>query len=103
MPRCEENGKPETLKQMQNMGCDPFFTAYRKQPRWNALAAQHHDRDHDSGDFQEKESQKGARRMALAHGEHGLSPCFQHRSLRIGRGNCVLIAQGKHRKSPIGR
>lgn len=32
-------GKPETLKQMQHMGCDAYFKNYRQHPRWNALAA----------------------------------------------------------------
>ena len=31
-------GKPETLKQMQHMGHDPFFRDYVRQPKWLALA-----------------------------------------------------------------
>lgn len=34
----EDGSRPETLKQLQHMGCDPFFEAYRKQPRWQELA-----------------------------------------------------------------
>ena len=34
----QEKGRPETLKQMQNMGGDPYFAAYRTDPRWCALA-----------------------------------------------------------------
>lgn len=30
--------RPETLKQMQRMGCDPFFLEYAKHPRWKELA-----------------------------------------------------------------
>jgi phytanoyl-CoA hydroxylase len=33
-----ERGRPETLKQMQHMGVDPYFAAYREHPRWKALA-----------------------------------------------------------------
>lgn len=33
-----EKGRPETLKQMQHMACDPFFAAYRQHPTWIALA-----------------------------------------------------------------
>jgi phytanoyl-CoA hydroxylase len=33
-----EKGKPETLKQMQHMGIDPFFRDYARHPRWLALA-----------------------------------------------------------------
>src|SRR5689334_16344922 len=32
-----EKGRPETLKQMQHMGGDPFFLDYRKNPKWVAL------------------------------------------------------------------
>lgn len=35
----QERSRPETLKQLQHMGCDPFFAAYREQPRWKELAA----------------------------------------------------------------
>ncbi len=31
--------RPETLKQLQHMACDPFFDAYRHNPRWTQLAA----------------------------------------------------------------
>lgn len=31
-------GRPETLKQMQHMGGDPFFKSYTQHPRWLALA-----------------------------------------------------------------
>src|SRR5262245_50448386 len=31
-------GRPETLKQMQHMGVDPFFKNYTKHPKWLALA-----------------------------------------------------------------
>jgi phytanoyl-CoA hydroxylase len=31
-------GRPETLKQMQFMGVDPFFRDYPRHPRWSALA-----------------------------------------------------------------
>ena len=34
----EDKSRPETLKQMQHMGNDPFFKAYRQHPRWGALA-----------------------------------------------------------------
>ena len=33
-----EKGRPETLKQMQHMGIDPFFRDYPRHPRWVALA-----------------------------------------------------------------
>lgn len=33
-----EKGKPETLKQMQHMGVDPFFREYARHPKWLALA-----------------------------------------------------------------
>lgn len=33
-----EKGKPETLKQMQHMGIDPFFRAYIQHPLWMSLA-----------------------------------------------------------------
>ncbi len=31
-------GKPETLKQLQHMQCDPYFRDYVKHPRWKELA-----------------------------------------------------------------
>jgi phytanoyl-CoA hydroxylase len=35
----DAKGRPETLKQMQHMGAaDPFFNAYRQQPKWLGLA-----------------------------------------------------------------
>ncbi len=34
----QEPGQPETLKQMQHMGNDPYFDQYRRNPRWVALA-----------------------------------------------------------------
>ncbi len=34
----QDRSKPETLKQMQHMGRDPFFEAYRKTPKWVDLA-----------------------------------------------------------------
>lgn len=34
----QDRSKPETLKQMQRMDLDPFFEAYRKHPKWSALA-----------------------------------------------------------------
>ena len=34
----EDRSKPETLKQMQHMGCDSFFLAYAQHPKWKALA-----------------------------------------------------------------
>jgi len=34
----EDRSKPETLKQMQRMGCDAFFAAYVKNSRWQELA-----------------------------------------------------------------
>src|SRR3954468_3617496 len=30
--------RPETLKQMQHMGCDPYFRDYTNHPTWRALA-----------------------------------------------------------------
>jgi phytanoyl-CoA hydroxylase len=33
-----EKGRPETLKQMQHMGLDPFFRDYTKHPKWVGLA-----------------------------------------------------------------
>lgn len=34
----EDRSRPETLKQMQHMGSDPFFRDYARQPTWIALA-----------------------------------------------------------------
>jgi phytanoyl-CoA hydroxylase len=34
----DEKKRPETLKQMQHMGHDPFFKAYTQHPKWVALA-----------------------------------------------------------------
>jgi phytanoyl-CoA hydroxylase len=34
----DDRGRPETLKQLQHMGCDAFFADYRGHPRWTALA-----------------------------------------------------------------
>jgi phytanoyl-CoA hydroxylase len=34
----EDRNRPETLKQLQRMACDPFFAAYSHNPRWVALA-----------------------------------------------------------------
>ncbi len=34
----QDRSRPETLKQLQHMGCDPFFESYRKQPQWQELA-----------------------------------------------------------------
>lgn len=36
----QDRSRPETLKQLQHMGCDSFFESYRKQPRWQALAVE---------------------------------------------------------------
>lgn len=33
-----DRARPETLKQLQHMGQDPFFEAYRRHPRWIELA-----------------------------------------------------------------
>ena len=35
----QDRTKPETLKQLQNMGVDPFFAAYQKHPKWCELAS----------------------------------------------------------------
>jgi phytanoyl-CoA hydroxylase len=35
----DDKSRPETLKQLQHMGRDPFFEGYRQHPRWTALAA----------------------------------------------------------------
>ena len=34
----QDRAKPETLKQMQRMGCDPWFLEYAQNPRWKELA-----------------------------------------------------------------
>src|SRR5437763_1594876 len=34
----EDRSRPETLKQLQRMACDPFFAARCHNPRWIALA-----------------------------------------------------------------
>ena len=34
----QDKSRPETLKQLQHMGLDPFFHEYKRHPRWNALA-----------------------------------------------------------------
>jgi phytanoyl-CoA hydroxylase len=34
----DDKSRPETLKQLQHMGCDPFFEAYREHPKWLGLA-----------------------------------------------------------------
>jgi ectoine hydroxylase-related dioxygenase (phytanoyl-CoA dioxygenase family) len=34
----EDRSRPETLKQLQRMACDPFFAAYSHNPRWVTLA-----------------------------------------------------------------
>lgn len=34
----QERSRPETLKQLQRMGQDPFFREYMQHPRWRALA-----------------------------------------------------------------
>jgi phytanoyl-CoA dioxygenase PhyH len=34
----DDKRRPETLKQMQHMGGDPFFADYRNHPTWKALA-----------------------------------------------------------------
>ncbi len=35
----DDKSRPETLKQMQHMGLDPFFKSYMRHPVWNELAA----------------------------------------------------------------
>lgn len=35
----DDKSRPETLKQMQHMGLDPFFKEYMQHPAWTALAA----------------------------------------------------------------
>lgn len=34
----QDRTRPETLKQMQRMGCDPYFRDYVRHPKWTALA-----------------------------------------------------------------
>lgn len=34
----QDRTRPETLKQLQRMGCDPFFLEYARHPKWKALA-----------------------------------------------------------------
>lgn len=34
----DDKQRPETLKQLQHMGLDPYFKAYREHPAWQALA-----------------------------------------------------------------
>ena len=34
----EDRSRPETLKQLQRMDCDPFFNDYKRTDRWTALA-----------------------------------------------------------------
>ena len=34
----QDRTRPETLKQLQRMGCDPFFRDYARHPQWAALA-----------------------------------------------------------------
>ena len=34
----QDRSRPETLKQLQRMGCDPYFRDYVRRPRWTALA-----------------------------------------------------------------
>lgn len=34
----EDRSRPETLKQLQNMNVDPYFSNYLNHPRWNELA-----------------------------------------------------------------
>ena len=36
----QDAARPETLKQLQNMGCDPFFEDYRNNERWCRLATE---------------------------------------------------------------
>ena len=35
----QDRARPETLKQMQHMGVDPFFRDYARHPKWTSLAA----------------------------------------------------------------
>jgi phytanoyl-CoA hydroxylase len=34
----QDRARPETLKQMQHMGVDPYFAQYPRHPKWTALA-----------------------------------------------------------------
>jgi len=34
----QDHSRPETLKQLQRMACDPFFRDYMRHPRWTELA-----------------------------------------------------------------
>lgn len=34
----QDRGRPETLKQLQRMGCDPWFRDYARHPKWTSLA-----------------------------------------------------------------
>jgi phytanoyl-CoA hydroxylase len=34
----QDRARPETLKQLQRMGCDPYFRNYIHHPKWKALA-----------------------------------------------------------------
>ena len=34
----QDRARPETLKQLQRMGCDPWFLDYARHPKWMALA-----------------------------------------------------------------
>src|SRR5690606_1003387 len=34
----QDRSRPETLKQLQHMGHDPYFVKYREHPRWQQLA-----------------------------------------------------------------
>lgn len=34
----DDRNRPETLKQLQHMGCDPYFEQFRRNSRWTALA-----------------------------------------------------------------
>lgn len=34
----QDRSRPETLKQMQHMGVDPYFAQYPRHPKWTALA-----------------------------------------------------------------
>lgn len=36
----QDRARPETLKQLQRMSCDPFFLDYMRHPRWTELAQQ---------------------------------------------------------------
>ena len=35
----QDKARPETLKQMQHMECDPFFAGYRRNEHWAGMAA----------------------------------------------------------------